>query len=672
MSLGRLVGTRTNLAPRDISAWVSAFVVLAVAMPLDNAIGANPFFLRSHGVSGWGYLALQIAGTALAWLILWGLLALLKRLVSATVFDVLASVATLAVAWFCATNGLGAEPHIASALSGLPPWGWWVIGLILAALLTQLARKVSAGTIVLVFLTIASLIPIITATLGSASSNVDASVEWNTSGDRPSVLWIIADEMNAHAVIDAEGKVHPSLTNMSELQEQATTYTHTYGLSNKTERAIPAMMGGLSDIGAQDDATMNALSESMGLVGTLSDEYDVTFSSSIFAPPAGVGECNNDGQSWRDKANSFGADLAAVAGNTALISPLRDAFPSTEAKWRDFWEQTSPGWMAVARGRLECQANSDEPFFAVWHTLTTHNPYVYGRDGQPMVLDPQHTLAVIDPGMNTRGEVTNSSVYEFQRRLYANSVANFDRRLGQVLSVLKATGRYDDTMIIVTADHGVALTEARRDGSGGEDERRVGADPEQMWGEIAQVPLIVKYPGETTPQVVTAPRTSSQIMPTVLDVMGAKATLPWPMQPPLDQDPSAITFTLRHLGAWTSIPYAGAGRHDEWTPEQVLPDPEYPFAIGVAPDLLGAPVPAGASQVPVSVTIAPTMSSQQLFQFRTSKRCAADTSLLSANRGSGEVVVGSVVWESSDGPATRGWAILPTSFGTDVTVWCAP
>lgn len=669
MSIGARLGTRTNTSARDSAAWPAAFVVLAIAMPLDNAIGANAFFLRTHQVSGWAWIALQLAVTAAGWLILWGLLALVQRKAGARAFDISASIVAIVVGWFCAANGLGAEPHLAEATAGLPGWLWWVVGLIVALLLTQLSRKAKAGTILLAFTSVASLLPILLATIGASSSSISATAQWK-EGERPSVLWIIADELNAHALIDDEGKVRDSYPNIAALQSQSTTYETTYGLSNKTERAIPAMMAGLPDIGAETDERMNALGESVGVIGGLADEYSIVWSSGIFAPPPGAGPCNSDGRSWLDEAKVFGADVAAVVGNTALVDPLRGAFPSIDAKWRDFWEETSPGWTTVAKSRIQCAANSSDPFFAVWHTLTTHNPYVYGRDGYPLINDSMRTIGSIDPGLNRSGEVSNESIYEFQRRLYANSVANLDRRVGQVLDVLKDAGRFDDTMVIFTADHGVALTEARRDGSGGEDERRVGADSAQMWGEIARVPLIVKYPGEQDPDLVESARTSAQILPTVLEVTGASIETPWPMQPPLSQDPDLIAFTLRHLGEWTSFTFDGNERFDPWTTEQASPDPQFPFAIGVDPALLGGPVPTGATQLAAEAYPVQGSSAQHLYQFATNQRCSTDTTLLSANVNDEEVVVGSVVWESSDAPSARGWAIVPASFDRDLKTWC--
>lgn len=64
-------------------------------------------------------------------------------------------------------------------------------------------------------------------------------------------------------------------------------------------------------------------------------------------------------------------------------------------------------------------------------------------------------------------------------------------------------------------------------------------------------------------------------------------------------------------------------------------------------------------------------SADQVFRFTTNDRCQAETGLISVASADGtDRVVGSVAWEASTGPSTRGWAILPTRYGTEVTVWC--
>ena len=71
---------------------------------------------------------------------------------------------------------------------------------------------------------------------------------------------------------------------------------------------------------------------------------------------------------------------------------------------------------------------------------------------------------------------------------YANQTAYADAVLGQLLTQLRASGRFDDALVVVTSDHGW----------------REDPDPAftRPTDRVHRVPLIVKWPGQTTPRVV--------------------------------------------------------------------------------------------------------------------------------------------------------------------------
>ena len=70
-----------------------------------------------------------------------------------------------------------------------------------------------------------------------------------------------------------------------------------------------------------------------------------------------------------------------------------------------------------------------------------------------------------------------------------------DRLLGDVLDGLEDEGRFDDAMIVVTADHGNAFIS-------GEPERALA---EGNMEQIMWTPLLIKEPAQTTPVVDDSP-----------------------------------------------------------------------------------------------------------------------------------------------------------------------
>ena len=85
-----------------------------------------------------------------------------------------------------------------------------------------------------------------------------------------------------------------------------------------------------------------------------------------------------------------------------------------------------------------------------------------------------------------------------------------DRLLGRLVARLKSQGMYDDTLIVVTADHGFAWQV-------GVPTRR-SVSPSNV-EELGPVPLFVKAPGQTRGRVSDALARTLDVTPTIADVL---------------------------------------------------------------------------------------------------------------------------------------------------------
>ncbi len=91
------------------------------------------------------------------------------------------------------------------------------------------------------------------------------------------------------------------------------------------------------------------------------------------------------------------------------------------------------------------EENSDRPFFLFVHYYDPHYPY--GRKSSFRHL--QSSLRVI-----ARPEDVNH-----QKRLYAEEVESVDAQIGRIIDLLKRHRIYDQTLLMITADHGESLGE---------------------------------------------------------------------------------------------------------------------------------------------------------------------------------------------------------------------
>ncbi|UWQ12845.1 alkaline phosphatase family protein (plasmid) [Aliiroseovarius crassostreae] len=96
------------------------------------------------------------------------------------------------------------------------------------------------------------------------------------------------------------------------------------------------------------------------------------------------------------------------------------------------------------------------------------------------------------------------------RAVYLGLATEVDHHIGRVVQFLKDSGQYDDTLLIVTADHGEMLGD------------------HHLWGKMTlhdaayHTPLIIRLPGNNARagERVSQPTESIDLMPTILDWVG--------------------------------------------------------------------------------------------------------------------------------------------------------
>jgi arylsulfatase A-like enzyme len=93
--------------------------------------------------------------------------------------------------------------------------------------------------------------------------------------------------------------------------------------------------------------------------------------------------------------------------------------------------------------------------------------------------------------------------------LYDGDIAYWDNQLGQMLAHLSSLGLLDNSLIVVTSDHGEMF------GEHGKWTHR-----NSLYEEVLRVPLIIRYTGVITAGlVITAPVQSADVVPTLLDLL---------------------------------------------------------------------------------------------------------------------------------------------------------
>lgn len=190
-----------------------------------------------------------------------------------------------------------------------------------------------------------------------------------------------------------------------------------------------------------------------------------------------------------------------------------ETFDSEEARLGDEYVSTA-GVTARAIAAIEGFAAADRPFFLFVHYFDPHYRYMshpevpFAAESEGRVRGGQAIweLRRMDPPL-TAAEV------DFLRDLYDEEIYHTDAGIGRLLSAMDDLGLTDDTIVIVTADHGEEFLE-----------RGWLGHTRTLYEELIRVPLIMRFPGHP-PSVVDQPVSLVSIVPTTLDLLGLDLAL---------------------------------------------------------------------------------------------------------------------------------------------------
>ncbi len=159
--------------------------------------------------------------------------------------------------------------------------------------------------------------------------------------------------------------------------------------------------------------------------------------------------------------------------------------------------------------------NWRRPFFMWTHYLDPHCPY--DSPDTPKELRaryPPHWIARRDRwylGMISTPPKQKHRYQQFCREMYDEEVRYADGWVGKLLAGLKAAGVYDNSLIVITADHGEEVFDR-----GGMDHGH------SMHDEVLRVPLLVKWPqGQTADKQVMQTVGSADLASTFLELARA-------------------------------------------------------------------------------------------------------------------------------------------------------
>ncbi len=181
---------------------------------------------------------------------------------------------------------------------------------------------------------------------------------------------------------------------------------------------------------------------------------------------------------------------------------------------------TSPISLRLANEWLDSWAASErpQPFFLFLHTWDVHFPYAPPHPYDTM-FDPHYEGDIVaSPYMRNRriNPWMDPRDLEHVIALYDGEIRYTDDHLGRLFDSLQRLGVFDDTIIVVTSDHGDEFFEHGKKGHG-----------QNLFDDVLRVPLVMRYPSKIPAgRVVKGQVRLMDVAPTILGLAG--------IEPPAD------------------------------------------------------------------------------------------------------------------------------------------
>jgi hypothetical protein len=310
--------------------------------------------------------------------------------------------------------------------------------------------------------------------LGLSCSSSDApraSRDTRTAARRPYVVLLVMDEFPGDSLLDSQRRIDPvRYPSFSALAGDATWFRNAFSVYDSTTKAVPLILDGVNP-----------------RKGSAADRRD--HPHSIYEMFARHGYRVVDSE----EATALCAPSICPGARTSRPAIIPNLLGGRPQRF-DRWVRT------IKAGR---------PTLWVKHLLLPHGPYLYLPDGRRTRPKPADPL----PGMNSVPGFHDEFLTRHDEQRYLLQLGFTDRLLGRLIRRLKSEGIYDDTLIVATADHGIAFQ------SGVETRRSVSASNVE---ELTPIPLFVKKPGQRRGRISDVLARTLDVTPTIADVLGWK------------------------------------------------------------------------------------------------------------------------------------------------------
>ena len=157
-----------------------------------------------------------------------------------------------------------------------------------------------------------------------------------------------------------------------------------------------------------------------------------------------------------------------------------------------------------------CISSGAKPAFHFFHVVAPHDPWAYLPSGNMYFKDPPFS-DFPQGALGELGEIWSTDPLDAQRgwQRHLLQLQWVDSQISRIIDQLQTAGVWDQCLLVLTADHGMSFQP--------DTNRREPTD--RTLPDILSVPLFIKYPGQKIGLIDDENVETTDVFPTILDVL---------------------------------------------------------------------------------------------------------------------------------------------------------
>ncbi|MEJ7561317.1 MAG: sulfatase-like hydrolase/transferase [Ilumatobacteraceae bacterium] len=422
-----------------------------------------------------------------------------------------------------------------------PAWIVFAAALALGAGLVVLVTRTKGGVMLARYMAAANVLFVALFMYGSPTSRLVAGGGPVDEGEvrlpmpTAPVVVIVLDELPAASIMRGDGSLNADrYPGFAKLASVSNWYRNASSQYNLTAQAVPSLLTGNKLDGEQ---LPTASDFPRNLFTLLGNDVPVELYESV-TNMCPISIC---GETSRQPLRQALEDASVVYGHRMLPEELRDGLPDIDNSWGAYGADDDGIEVASSSDDSERDGNGDsyiETAYQRWRELGADERGPLGQAGilreqidsigpepalhfahvalphRPWILSRTGIASSYEPPLQ---EDPNAVGYEFGVRLeyqmHEMQVGAADVLIGELVDRLRSLPNWDDTLLVVTTDHGRGM-------SGPLTGRMQVTDDNRE--EVYRTAMFIKAPGQTEGEIVDKSVQTIDLLPTMIDMLGGE------------------------------------------------------------------------------------------------------------------------------------------------------